>query len=101
MKVSEFKELPQVKSGKKRIGQKTDWSILREFLQKNKDKAYSVKECHDFVNANAMLKDGTSISRVRVYKELEKYVKKGKVVKRVDEDNNDAGYYNWAHIEKE
>jgi predicted transcriptional regulator len=97
MKVDQFQKLPKVTTRKSGIGKKTDWSVLYTHLQKNKDLAYTVKECHDYVNANAMIHENTNISRVRVYKELEKLYKKGKVTKRVDDAG--TGYYNWNHIQ--
>lgn len=94
-----FRKLAKVSNKTRRIGKKVDWSILRAFLAKNKHLAYRVGEVLNITNDIALLKGATSISRVRVYKELEKYVKKGYVDKRFEEDSN-VGLYMWRHIEK-
>ena len=96
MKVSEFRALPKVaSSGTKKIGKKVDWSKVEQFLTKNKDNAYTVKEVHEYTLKNAC-NEGQTISRVRVYKFLNSLVKKNKVEVRFDEQ--DIGLYNWAHI---
>jgi Fe2+ or Zn2+ uptake regulation protein len=97
IKTSEFETLKEVSNIPRRHGRKVDWQKVRDFLAANKELAYQVKEIWDWTNANAIVA-GTSISRVRVYKELEKYTKKGLVTKKVDESG--AGYYNWNHIKK-
>ena len=99
IKVSEFQELKKAPAETpKGAGRKVDWQKFRDFLQRNKELAYTVKECWQIVNSTCMLAEGTAISRVRVYKELKKMVKKGLVEERYDE--GDIGVYNWRHITK-
>jgi len=94
--IEKFQKLEKVPKNKTAgHGRKVDWKAFREWLQKNKNFAYTVKEAWEYVKANCMIEQGTTISRVRVYKELEKYTKKGLVEKRFDED---IGLYNWKHI---
>ena len=96
--VTTFRALPKVASkGSRKIGKKANWSVVEQFLAKNKQSAYTVKEVHEYASKHA-LQPGVTISRVRVYKFLNTLVKKGKVEAR--EDEGGIGLYNWTHIAK-
>ena len=97
--IEKFQKLDKVPKNKTAgHGRKVDWAKFRDWLQKNKEFAYTVKEAWEYVKAHCMIEQGTTISRVRVYKEIKKYVKKGIVEERFDE--GDIGVYNWKHIQK-
>ena len=95
MQVSKFKKLPKVTKGKVKMGKKVNWDKVNKFLQDNKELAYTVKEVWEVVKATCMINKDTTISRVRVYKHLQKLVKKGQAEIRDDEGVN---VYNWRHI---
>lgn len=99
METSDFKRLSKASKGPMNMGKKVDWALVRAFLSNNKHLAYKVGEVMEYTIANCLVNEATSISRVRVYKELQKMVKKDQV--EVGYDEAGVGLYMWRHIKKE
>ena len=81
---SAYRALPKLGSKEtRRVGKKVDWSKVPGLM---KDRGgFSVKEVWEIVKADCMIAAGTTISRVRVKKYLDKQVEKNLATVRDDE----------------